>query len=130
MFFKVFRRIGPTVAASAYAVTLVLATHVPRPERFLSRVELSDKILHLVSYCLLASFTAMAVRSAGRWSTRSALGLAIALAAFGAIDEITQPLFSRRAELLDWAADCAGIAVGIAVVAIASSVWGRGSRKA
>lgn len=129
VFFTVFRRIGPAVVASAYAVALVLATHVPKPERFLGRLDLSDKILHVISYCLLASFAAMAMRSAGRWSARSAIGLAIALAAFGAIDEITQPLFSRRAEVLDWAADCAGIVAGIAVVAIASSVWERGSRK-
>jgi VanZ family protein len=55
--------------------------------------------------------------------------VAIALAAFGAVDEITQPLFGRTADVLDWAADCAGIAVGLLLVAITSSAWGRGSRR-
>jgi VanZ family protein len=129
VFSPVFRRGGLTVSAVIYAVTLVLATHYPKPEQLLGRYGHADKLLHFVAYFLLAVFVAAAVWGAGLWSRRTALIVAIALAAFGAVDEITQPLFGRTADVLDWAADCAGIAVGILLVAITSSAWGRGSRR-
>jgi VanZ family protein len=129
VFSPVFRRGGLAVVAVAYAVTLVLATHYPKPEQLLGRYGHADKLLHFVAYFLLAVFVAAAVWGAGRWSRRAALIVAIALAAFGAVDEMTQPLFGRTADVLDWAADCAGIAVGILLVAITSSAWGRGSRR-
>jgi VanZ family protein len=129
VFSPVFRRGGLAVVAVAYAVTLVLATHYPKPEQLLGRYGHADKLLHFVAYFLLAVFVAAAVWGAGRWSRRAALIVAIALAAFGAVDEMTQPLFGRTADMLDWAADCAGIAVGILLVAITSSAWGRGSRR-
>ena len=44
------------------------------------------------------------------------LVLIIALAAFGAADEITQPMFHRQAEFFDWLADCAGIVLGVCAV--------------
>ena len=124
-----FRRGGLAVVAIAYAVTLVLATHYPKPEQLLGRYGHADKLLHFVAYFFLAMFVAAAVWGAGRWSRRAAVAVALALAAFGGIDEITQPLFGRTADVFDWAADCAGIAVGILLVATASLAWGRGSRR-
>ena len=129
VFFAVFRRSGLVFLAAAYAITLVLATHYPKPEQLLGRYGHADKLLHVVAYFLLAVFVATAVWGAGRWSRRAAVVVAIALAGFGAIDEITQPLFGRTADVLDWAADCAGISAGILLVAITSSVWARGSRQ-
>jgi len=129
VFFAVFRRSGLVFLAAAYAITLVLATHYPKPEQLLGRYGHADKLLHVVAYFLLAVFVATAVWGAGRWSRRTAVVVAIALAGFGAIDEITQPLFGRTADVLDWAADCAGISAGILLVAITSSVWARGSRQ-
>lgn len=124
-----FRRGGLAFVAVAYAVTLVLATHYPKPDQLLGRYGHADKLLHFGAYFLLAMFVAAAVWGAGRWSRRVAVAVAIALAAFGAVDEITQPFFGRTADVFDWAADCAGIAIGILLVATASSAWGRGSRR-
>jgi VanZ family protein len=129
-FSAVFRRAGLAILAAAYAAALVAATHIPRPERLVGRFGHADKALHFVAYLLLAAFVTAAVRAAGWRSWRVAIGVALGLAAFGVADELTQPLFGRRAELLDWAADCAGIALGMAIVAIASSGSGRGSRRA
>lgn len=129
VFSAFFRRGGLAVVAVAYAVTLVLATHYPKPEQLLGRHGHSDKLLHFVAYFLLAVFVVAAVRGAGRWSRRAAMIVAVALAAFGAVDEISQPLFGRTADVLDWAADCVGIAVGMLLVAVTSSAWGRGSRR-
>jgi VanZ family protein len=50
------------------------------------------------------------------------------MAVFAMLDEITQPMFSRSAEPLDWVYDCIGIVIGIAIVAITSWAWERGSR--
>lgn len=128
-FSTVFRRSGLAFLAVGYAITLVLATHYPRPEQLLGRYGHADKLLHFVAYWLLALVVAMAVWGAGHWSRRTALIVAIALAAFGAVDEITQPLFGRTADVLDWAADCVGIAIGVLLVAIATLAWGRGSHR-
>ena len=124
-----FRRGGLALLAAAYAITLVLATHYPKLDQLLGRYGHADKLLHFVAYFLLAVFVALAVWGAGRWSRRAVVAVAIALAAFGAVDEITQPLFGRTADVFDWVADCAGIAVGILLVAVTSSAWGRGSRR-
>jgi VanZ family protein len=45
-------------------------------------------------------------------------GLAVGLVLFAAVDEATQPFFSRFADWLDWVGDCAGIALGIGAVAV------------
>ncbi len=46
---------------------------------------------------------------------QSWLGLLAVLGAYGALDELTQPLFLRDAEVLDWVADLAGAALGLFV---------------
>jgi VanZ family protein len=64
-------------------------------------------------FAALAVATWLTVR---RTAHRSIAPLAIALASFGAIDEITQPFFRRHADPLDWVYDCIGIGIGIAAV--------------
>ena len=100
----------------AYTAVLVFATHYPRPEELLGRSPPSDKTLHFVAYAVLAAFSAATWLAARRTASRSIAPLAIALASFGAIDEITQPFFRRHADPLDWVYDCIGIAIGIATV--------------
>jgi VanZ family protein len=111
----------------AYAALLVFATHYPRPQDLLGRHPPSDKVLHFCSYAVLAALVTATLAAAGRRTLRSLLVAAAALAAFGAVDEVTQPLpwFRRAAEPLDWLADLAGIAMGITVVAaLAAAVRG------
>lgn len=118
-----------SAGTAAYAAILVAATHHPKPERFLGNNPPSDKLLHFMAYALLGSLAAVAVRARGRLTGKKAVALAVGLAVFAALDEITQPIFSRAAEPLDWVFDCLGIAVGIAAVMVISS-WAsaRGSR--
>ena len=106
------------VCTAAYAVVLVLATHYPQPEHFLGKNPPSDKTLHFIAYGTLAVLAAATSATAGRWTPRQVAGLA----AFAAVDEITQPLFSRALERLDWVYDCLGIALGLAVVATMCAV--------
>ena len=48
--------------------------------------------------------------------------LAVGLAVFAAIDEVTQPWFGRSAEPLDWVYDLIGVATGIAVIAVMTAL--------
>ena len=114
------RRLARPLAAVtvAYTLVLVFATHYPRPEELLGPNPPSDKTLHFAAYGLLGLFVAATLAAGGRWSRASAGRLLVALAAFAALDEATQPLFGRSAEPLDWVCDVIGIATGIAVVAL------------
>ena len=103
-------------ATVAYTGVLVFATHHPRPEELLGPNPPSDKTLHFVAYAVLAGLAAATWLTARRTASRGLATLALALAGFGAVDEVTQPLFRRHAEPLDWIYDCIGIAIGIAVV--------------
>jgi VanZ family protein len=110
-----------TLATAGYVGVLLFATHYPRPQEFLGSNPPSDKTLHFIAYGLLGLLAGTTLALAGRWSLRNALWLAAALALFAAFDEATQPLpwFRRAADPLDWVFDCLGIAVGLAVVAVA-----------
>lgn len=105
------------VATLAYTALLVFATHHPRPEEFLGPNPPPDKTLHFLAYGALATLATATWLTARRTAVRGVGGLAIALAAFGGLYEVTQPLFRRSAEPLDWVFDCIGIAVGVAAVA-------------
>jgi VanZ family protein len=133
------RRLTPWAAllgltTVAYALVLLFATHYPKPEELIGRHAPGDKTLHFMAYGVLG-FLATATLAAGRgWSVRGGLRLAAGLAAFGAIDEATQPFFSRAADPLDWVYDLIGIGCGLAaVVAVAwfarRGQWGRRGRE-
>jgi len=109
---------GLAALTAAYTLVLVWATHYPKPEQFLGPNPPSDKTLHLLAYGALAVLAAGTIALARRWTAVRAAGLGAALAAFAMVDELTQPLFGRDAEPLDWICDCLGIGLGIAAVAV------------
>jgi hypothetical protein len=51
------------------------------------------------------------------------------VAAYGAFDELTQPIFRRDAEWGDWYADCTGAAVAVLIIS-AVQWWMLRSRRA
>jgi VanZ family protein len=105
-------------ATAAYTLVLVFATHYPKPEELLGPNAPSDKTLHFLAYATLAILAGGTLAMTGRWSARAALRLAVGLAAFAAVDEITQPFFSRDADLLDWVCDCGGAVGGLLTIAL------------
>ena len=105
------------LATGAYTVVLVCATHYPRPEELLGPNAPSDKTLHFIAYAGLATLASATLFVSGRWTVWTAGWLGAAMAAFGIVDELTQPLFSRSAEPLDWVYDCIGISGGLLAVA-------------
>jgi VanZ family protein len=105
------------LTTAAYALVLVFATHYPKPEQLLGPNAPGDKTLHFIAYGVLGLLAAATLAAWRGWSVRDGLRLAATLAAFGAIDEMTQPFFSRAADPLDWVYDLIGIACGLAAVA-------------
>ncbi|MFM7244280.1 MAG: VanZ family protein [Planctomycetaceae bacterium] len=106
-------------ATGAYTAVLLFATHHPKPGELVGELVHRDKTLHFTAYGLLGLMAAATIAAAGRFSPRAVVAAVVGLVAFAAADEVTQPLFGRSTEFLDWACDSAGIAAGFAAVAVA-----------
>ena len=106
--------------AAAYTCILLYATHHPRPAELVGPNAPGDKSLHLIAYTLLGGLVAAAFASRGGWGWRAAAALFVPLALFAAADEITQPLFGRFADGVDWAIDELGLVAGIGLVTVAA----------
>ena len=114
-------------ATAVYTVLLVFATHYPRPQEILGTgPDLpTDKTMHVVAYGILGLLASATLAAWGRWTLQNVIGLAAALALLGGLDEITQPIFSRIADPLDWIGDCTGIALGMMAVATGRKIRNR-----
>ncbi len=98
---------------AVYWVALFIGTHVPVPPDVL-QIAGSDKTLHFLAYLGLSLLIAVCVRPRG-WTY---LWLLLGLAAYGALDELLQIPVQRTADVVDWLADVAGVAVGLAAYAV------------
>jgi VanZ family protein len=90
-----------------YSVSLVVATHLPRIPT-ITRWPGVDKWLHFSAYgCQTVLAMGVLYFTKGLMLKNVAL-LIVVLTAFGAADELTQPMFHRQAELFDWLAGLCG----------------------
>jgi VanZ family protein len=98
-----------------YWVALFASTHVPQEFPGVP-VHHWDKVAHFAAYTVLAVlFTTTWQLAAGELQPAHLRWTWIFLVAYGAIDESTQPLVGRDASYLDWLADAAGVAAGLAI---------------
>lgn len=100
-----------------YAAVLVLGTHLPDDHAAVTtaiRLSGNDRAAHFLAFFGLATLVFGLCRVAAK-PHRVALWL-FGLAAFGAVDELTQPWFGRSAEWFDWAADLGGVVTGLLAV--------------
>jgi len=115
---------GLRLVTAAYAVALVVATHIPRLKvSFDIATPLPpDKFLHFVAYGMLGFLVGLlAAEKSHNWRRSFPYAWAV-IAVFALLDEATQPLFGRTAEPLDWIADLVGGAAGLgAAVAMAGA---------
>ncbi len=98
-----------TVALLSMACVISL-THIPQAAlpRALQHT-LFDKFEHFAAYGAVALLFVFSLRRPLRsWLL---LGVLLALALIGALDEITQPFVNRQASIEDYTADLAGIAL-------------------
>ena len=112
----------------AYGLFLLIATHAPADDvQFIVRAADyglldPDKLLHMAAYGVLGLLAALAY--GGRWRPMSTavITLFVLIAAWGAVDEVTQPLFGRLADANDLVCDLIGGAIGLAA-GFAVSRW-------
>lgn len=112
-----WRARGSLALLVVYWLTLVTATHIPKVQEPLG-FRNSDKIIHFSAYALLAVLASWALAAYGRWNRRTALLLVVAIALLGVMDELTQPLFRRHADVTDWVCDLSGAIAGAWVFGI------------
>jgi VanZ family protein len=93
-------------------------THIPGEDvpRIL-QVHALDKVEHVVAYASIAGLFLLSLKRPAR-PALLLIGLG-ALAVIGALDETTQPLVNRTADLWDYASDLTGIAIAGVVFLIA-----------
>jgi VanZ family protein len=106
-----------------YWIALVAGTHVPQPPVLIFPRALTDKWLHMMAYAGLAFLLSLnwaLWRPWGWWHSVAILG---ALAAFGALDEITQIPVGRDCDPIDWVADVIGSAAGLAIFLVVRTAW-------
>ena len=108
---------------SALSLLLILtATLVPPhwlwPDSLPFHVRVSDKWMHGIT------FTGLAIWFSGQYARSSYWRIAIGLLAFGVLIEVAQrAVVYRSAELMDLAADLAGITVGLLVALFGAGGW-------
>jgi len=109
------RRILLTLLAAGCVLGL---THIPGEDmpRVL-QVHALDKVEHVVAYGVITAGFLFSLKRPTRWGLLLA-GL-LALAAIGALDEMTQPLVNRTCDLRDFICDLTGIVVpGVVFAAV------------
>lgn len=107
------------IALAAHWIAMAVATHLPADA--LPDVPGTDKSKHFIGYAVLALLLAIVLKLRGFGRFGAALAAVAICAAYGAVDELTQPWFGRFCELGDWVADLVGSLVG-AMISLAVPV--------
>jgi VanZ family protein len=111
-------------ALSLYWLALFVGTHLPRLQPTFA-IRHSDKWLHATAFFALAMLLAWCWSLRGAFGPRQAAAALAGIAAYGAFDELTQPLVNRHASAADWMADLVGAAAGLAVFLVAQAAFRR-----
>ena len=90
------------------------ATHIPVSK--MPELHASDKTLHVLGYFALGGVFHITLAAYGIGRLRRSIVVVLTMAAYGALDEITQPLVNRCAAFGDWLADLAGAAAAVLVL--------------
>jgi len=111
----VLRRVLTSVLVAYWVFALVM-THIPHPPP-LGPVT-SDKLAHFLGYGMLSGLLFLTLwmwKPGMRFLPLIVLGIVVA---YGAFDELTQPIFGRDCEFLDWVADSAAAVVAVSVLGV------------
>jgi hypothetical protein len=110
----------------AYWIVLFLGTHipiydenVPHVARALGGIIPLDKVVHFSGYFVLACLMAWAWIGAERPRLSALLAIFLIASLYGALDEASQMwVVTRYADVMDWVANTAGAATGVAAYAM------------
>jgi VanZ family protein len=106
---------------------LIVATHLPKEPDFVKDLEAPgvDKLVHFAIYggfsfllAFLLSFRTADRRARGTLSLAHYAAIAVFVATFAALDELTQPWTGRDRDLMDWIADVIGMTLGLVLFAV------------
>ena len=89
------------IMKTALTVAMLWPIHQPPPAP-----DGSDKVVHLIAFAALA----FPLAHTGRFGL---IPIFVATIAYGGIIEVLQPSFGRSADMQDWIADIAGVALGM-----------------
>ena len=89
------------IVTTVLTVALLWPIHQPLPAP-----DGTDKLVHLIAFAALA----FPLARTGRFGL---IAVFVGASAFGGVIEVVQPSFGRSADMLDWIADIAGVALGI-----------------
>jgi VanZ family protein len=124
------RRVRHILLAMLAAVWIAAfaATHAPPPA--VPRIDVSDTVKHAVTYFALGgTFLAALIAYRVPRGRRDVIVVAI-LSSYAILDELTQPLVKRSAELSDGLADLAGVLGALIVVeTLCALLARRGARR-
>ena len=79
------------------------------------KLEGSNAFSHVLAYGAITVLFTLSVKSFP--SLRSGLAIFFIILAIGTVDELTQPFFSRTANLTDWLADLLSIVTALTILA-------------
>ena len=96
------------IIAVVFTAIVILLTHIPQ-EAMPSQLQVIglDKLAHVLAYGVITLLFMISFRTCPTMLSASLLFFAIL--ALGALDELTQPFFSRTASLIDWFANIIGV---------------------
>ena len=102
-----------------YWVVLAVVTHIPIPQ-IVYRAQVSDKWLHFLAYLNLIFLLWFSISQDRRvnWRSRAAWLILFAVAAYGGLDELSQPYTGRTCDLWDFVANAEGIFAGLVMFAL------------
>jgi Predicted integral membrane protein len=121
------RRWLAVVGIGLYWMLLLTLTHWPgKPEPVHSRqIPHLDKLEHLTAFAGLAALACVGVAAFRPVTPLAFLGIAGVLAAYAALDELTQGwVRNRTPDMRDWIADMLGMAMGIGAFLVARRLLG------
>lgn len=111
----------------AYWSALAVSTHLPTGVAP-AVGDWWDKVLHSAAFGTLGLLSGLAAGFPKRWlSRRRGTAVALALAVYAAIDELTQPWTGRHCDPIDWLCDTLGIVIGVSAAALLYQ-WRRNSQ--
>ena len=103
-------------AAVLCALVTVLLTVFPLSDQQRAMISQRDKLIHVAVFSLLTTCVAWALTGFLPSRTRVLMLTAVLLVIFASIDELSQWLTpTRTVDLVDWLANCVGIAIGLFV---------------
>ena len=118
------------MTAGAWVIAAV-GTHLP-PRR-LGHIGIGDKVLHVAVYFVLSYLLTLTLGLSGMAWRRRILTVILILPIYAILDELTQPLVGRSADLRDFLADMLGVAIGLGLGQLMlwamGRIWGIVSRR-